>query len=100
MITDTLKKVCNMKNVDPMDDKKCGFQIIPRKIFHAIGYYDKRHDQPAERNAIFNMTKDSYGIHLWNYITRGIKFNLRNDGAMATFTKNSCPRTHSQYEFI
>lgn len=100
MITDTLKKVCLIDDITAMNDVNCGFRTLSRTIFHALGYFENRHDKPEAKEIIFNLTKGAYGIHLWNYITRGIKFNLRNDAAMATFTKKSCPQTHSQYETI
>lgn len=100
MIADVLRAVCGTHNIDAMNDQKCHFRTLPQSTFHALTYGERRHDDPEARQAIFDLIEDSYGIHLWNYLYKNVKFNLRNEGAMATITKNSCPSIHSISESI
>lgn len=75
-----------------MTDERCGgFRTLPFPTFYAIPWNERRYDHPDAKVDLLNMTSNSFGMHLWNFITKKKKFSLRNDGAMSKFATDNCP---------
>lgn len=75
-----------------MTEEKCGgFRTLSYPSFYAVPWNEKRYDHPDARVHLLNLTANSFGMHLWNFITKNRKFNIRNEGAMSRFAENNCP---------
>lgn len=83
-----------------MNKTNCGFRLLSNSSFNALWYHETGQDVPEAKEVILNSTKESFGLHLWNSYTKKRKFDIKNDGAMATFAKNSCPLIHSMCDTI
>lgn len=90
-----------MDDITAMTDEKCGgFHTLPFPTFYPIPFHEKRYDEPDSRDELLGLTEHSFGMHLWNFLTKKRKFSIRNDGAMATFAKDNCPLIHQTFAAI
>lgn len=88
------KKVCNAKRAKDMVTKDCDdFTVYPEKYFYAIPWWNWRmFFNSSASEAVFNITKSSYVVHVWNKhsITKKIPKNSRVPYLM--FAEKYCPQ--------
>ncbi|KAF5285510.1 hypothetical protein FQR65_LT13207 [Abscondita terminalis] len=97
-ITRLLKKLCAVTNAKEMLSKDCqGFKVYPPESFYPIPwtkwhmYFDS-----AYNKEIYNFTRNSYAIHVWNKHSVSTKIKVDTDVPYSLFAKQFCPKVFAE----
>lgn len=99
MLTRILESLCDHLDVDEVKRENCkGMAILPYSSFYPLPYNEIRYmNEPKRKKQIFHKIKNSYGIHLWNSITKKVPFVLNEDNAIDKIMKTHCPSIYNLY---
>lgn len=90
-----------MDDITAMTDEVCGgFRTLPYPTFYPIAWNENRYDHPEAKDELIGLTTNSFGMHLWNFVTKKERFSVRNDGAMSKFAVDNCPLIAQAFDAI
>nr|CAI5858347.1 unnamed protein product [Callosobruchus analis] len=98
VITRLLRRICGTQQAKDMITKDCqGFQVYPPDRFYAVPWtkWHMYFDENATRT-VFNMSKNSYIIHVWNKHSQVEELPLDSEAAYMVYAKKFCPRVVAQ----
>lgn len=98
LITRVMRKRCNVYDLLKMTREQCdGFHAFPQDRFYALCGYQWR--EYFEKNYLYstlNRTKDAYGVHFWNNLSKNQPFYMRGGDAYDKFAKENCPKMYDR----
>lgn len=100
MLTRILTALCERIDVDQVGRENCkGMAVLPYSTFYPLPYYEIRDlNNPNKRKKMLRKVKASYGMHLWNSITKKSNFELQEKNAINELMRTHCPVVRSTYE--
>lgn len=99
MLTRILTSLCERIDVDEVKRENCkGLSILPFTSFYPLPYFEIRHlNDHKRKRKILQKLKNSYGMHLWNSITKKTIFDLKDDNAIVELMETHCPAIYNEY---
>ena len=96
ILSNIVKSMCNTKNISLMNRENCqGFRVLPQKDCYEINYPSwKKFFDSGYFNEAIQLTKDSFAIHVWNYLSASTKLSTKSlNVAYIEYAKEFCPRS-------
>ncbi|KAJ8929795.1 hypothetical protein NQ314_017392 [Rhamnusium bicolor] len=89
-----LKSICGVKEAKDMLNKDCrGFTVYPRDKFYAIPWWNwTMYFDESSTGTVFNLSKDSYIIHVWNKQSERSRIPLSSEVPYLLYAKKYCPK--------
>jgi hypothetical protein len=77
-------------------DKCGGFRILSPQLFFSIPHYSWRlfFDESASQH-VMGEIKDSFGVHLWNKLSKNTIVNVGSQQAYSLMAARACPRMYA-----
>ncbi|XP_062126013.1 lactosylceramide 4-alpha-galactosyltransferase-like [Drosophila sulfurigaster albostrigata] len=93
------KQVCNSTSIEEIvaEQRNCnGFRVFNTTAFYPIPWPAwRRFVEPQYLNETLEQTKDSYLIHLWNKVSKELKFKKGDDTAYGKYAQEHCPKVNA-----
>lgn len=100
-MTKIVKKYCNLNADDKMSEMNCSnnLSILSSESFYALKLDDvKQVNSLKVSKSIKDKLKSSYGMHLWNVISKKKKMKLKTGSALEVSMKNNCPLIYDNFK--
>lgn len=97
VITRVLENLCGTKRVANMTRQEClGFAVLPQHVFYVIPYPAWRLlFNPSQSKEAMTKVADSYGVHVWNKMSRQENVTVGLEQAYGLLAAAYCPRVYS-----
>ncbi|KAL5279635.1 hypothetical protein ACFFRR_003931 [Megaselia abdita] len=97
LITRVLRKVCNATDLREIPTERCrGFKVYSREMFWAVSYIKANSFfNESELNNLMQQTRNSYSIHVFNHMTKGLKQKIGAKTLYGVMSEEHCPITYS-----
>lgn len=97
LVTRVMKRVCNVTDFEGVPVEQChGFKVYSKDMFWAVSYtIAKQFFDPKKFKILEQDTRNSYSIHVFNHMTKNIKYKVGTKSLYTFTTKEQCPVTYS-----
>lgn len=99
VVTKIAKKYCNLPKDIKLSEMNCNnFKILSSESFYPLKLDDVKQVNTLNVSKILkNKLKTSYGMHLWNVISKRKKMKLKTGTALDESMKNNCPLIYEHF---
>lgn len=104
VITRSLKKYCQASKVSDLIEHKCkDFTVYPQSAFSPIHWrqWSKYFTTDEKvRDSVMKEIKNSYVIHVWNYLSKGTNITLGSIQPYGAIAREQCPKVYSTIKMV
>jgi len=97
LITRIMRKYCDTDNIMEMTQHSCqSFKVLPPSAFYPVPWEKWRsYFLESELKYVAKLTKDSFAIHAWNYLSRRTDAVVGSQQPYAVLAEMYCPKVYS-----